>query len=105
MGGRTDEEMASFVSRVMLFVKHYAFDYQLEGPVYLVLDNSLIQDFKHSNDPKRELNAHAYTVFCRSVTGWSDRPRIWHRRELLSMSTWDGGWHRRSRWHTMLSSM
>lgn len=71
---RTDEELANFVDRVMRFVRAYAFGYQLEGPIYLVLDNSLIQDFKHSKDPKRALNAHAHTVFCRFVAGWSDRP-------------------------------
>lgn len=71
---RTDEELANFVNRVMRFVHAYAFGYQLEGPIYLVLDNSLIQDFKHREDPNRALNAHAHTVFCRFVTGWSDRP-------------------------------
>lgn len=74
MCNRTDEELVGFVGRVMGFVHDYAFGYQLEGPIYLVLDNSLIQDFKHSNNPERALNAHAYTVFCRFVTGWSDRP-------------------------------
>lgn len=74
MCNRSDEELAGFVGRVMRFVHDYAFGYQLEGPIYLVLDNSLIQDFKHSNEPKRALNAHAHTVFCRFVAGWSDRP-------------------------------
>jgi hypothetical protein len=42
--------------------------------MYLVLDNSIIQSFKHrATDAKRDLQALSYTAFTRFVTGWSDR--------------------------------
>ncbi|MFM0285057.1 hypothetical protein [Paraburkholderia megapolitana] len=69
-----DLALGKFYHLTMDFVGDYATGYQLGGPIYLVLDNSIIQDFKHKeSDPKRALRAHAYTAFCRFVTGWSDR--------------------------------
>ncbi|SDF82787.1 hypothetical protein SAMN05216466_101202 [Paraburkholderia phenazinium] len=42
MSGRSDKELGTFFDQAMRFVKHYAFGYQLEGPIYLLLDNSSI---------------------------------------------------------------
>lgn len=77
LSGYDDRELGTFFNFTMWLVDHYASGYELEGPLYLVLDNSLIQDFKHRQDktkPKRALHALAYTAFCRFVSGWSDRP-------------------------------
>lgn len=42
--------------------------------MHLVLDNSIIQSFKHRvTKPNRDLQALSYTAFTRFVTGWSDR--------------------------------
>ncbi|MBP0714331.1 hypothetical protein ABXK61_13510 [Burkholderia sola] len=72
---RSDEELAKFVHLTMQFVTDYAAGYELDGELCLVLDNSLIQDFKHrENNATSALHAHAYTAFCRFVSGWSDRP-------------------------------
>lgn len=56
------------------FVERYASAYELQGAIYLVLDNSLIQAFKHrQTNAKRALDALAYETFCRFVRDWSDR--------------------------------
>ena len=74
LGGLTEAELATFFDHTLWFLRRYAAGCQLPGPIFLVLDNSLIQDFKHrSIAPARGLRALAYTAFCRFVTGWSDR--------------------------------
>lgn len=56
------------------FARKYAVSYELEGPMHLVLDNSIIQSFKHrAAKPNRDLQALSYTAFTRFVKGWSDR--------------------------------
>lgn len=56
------------------FAERYTSAYELAGPIYLVLDNSLIQAFKHrSTNAKRALDALAYETFCGFVRDWSDR--------------------------------
>ena len=75
LSGRDDNDLGTFFNQTMWFVHRYAAGYELDGPIYLVLDNSLIQDFKHQqSNAKRALRALAYTAFCRFVSGWSDRP-------------------------------
>ncbi|KVS15354.1 hypothetical protein [Burkholderia multivorans] len=75
LANRNDEELGKFFHLTMQFVTDYATGYELDGELCLVLDNSLIQDFKHrENNAKRALHAHAHTAFCRFVSGWSDRP-------------------------------
>jgi len=72
--GRTDDEILQFFISTETFVRKYAVSYELEGPMHLVLDNSIIQSFKHRmTKPNRDLQALAYTAFTRFVTGWSDR--------------------------------
>lgn len=73
--GRNDEEIIRFFDHVIWRVEIYSAGYELDGPIYLVLDNSVIQDFKHTKtDSKRALRALSYIAFCRFVFGWSDRP-------------------------------
>lgn len=58
----------------MWLINTYASGYELGSPLFLVLDNSIIQDFKHQKaDSGRALRALAYATFCRFVRGWSDR--------------------------------
>ncbi|MCC6917544.1 hypothetical protein [Nitrosomonas sp.] len=56
------------------FGSRYASAYELQGPIYLVLDNSLIQAFKHrQTNTKRAVDALAFKIFCAFVRDWSDR--------------------------------
>ena len=72
--GRTDHEILEFYISTEKFARKYAVSYELEGPMHLVLDNSIIQSFKHrATKPNRDLQALSYTAFTRFVTGWSDR--------------------------------
>jgi hypothetical protein len=74
LAGRTEGEVATFFDLVLQFLGTYASGYELSGPIHLVLDNSIVQDFKHrATKPQRELRALAYSAFCRFVAGWSDR--------------------------------
>ncbi|WP_185045803.1 hypothetical protein [Pseudomonas brassicacearum] len=74
LNGRSDEEIFQFFMSTETFARKYAVSYELEGPMYLVLDNSIIQSFKHrASKPNRDLQALSYTAFTRFVTGWSDR--------------------------------
>lgn len=67
--------MVLFTRFTRMFADQYAFAYQMRGDIDLVLDNSVIQSFKHRDaDPSRGLRALAFVAFCRFVTGWSDRP-------------------------------
>jgi hypothetical protein len=73
--GKSAKEISSFFSCTYAFLDRYASGYELDGPILLVLDNSLIQTFKHREAiAKRGMEALAYTAFCRFVSGWSDRP-------------------------------
>jgi len=77
LAGYSDQEIAKFFNFSMWFSECYANGYELEGPIRLVLDNSIIQSFKHRDtDRKRGLHALAYIAFCRFVTEWSDRPTV-----------------------------
>lgn len=56
------------------FGSRYASAYELSGPIYLVLDNSLIQAFKHrQTNAKRAVDALAFETFCTFVRDWNDR--------------------------------
>ena len=74
LAGRTEQEVGTFFDLVLQFLGTYASGYELPGPIHLVLDNSIVQDFKHrATKPEQELRALAYSAFCRFVAGWSDR--------------------------------
>ncbi len=73
--GRSVEDIHTFFDSTMGFVENYCAAYALKRPIYLVLDNSLVQDFKHTKtNPVRALRASSFAAFCRFVQGWSDRP-------------------------------
>lgn len=73
--GLTESEMVLFTRFTRMFADRYTFAYQICGDIDLVLDNSIIQAFKHRDrEPSRALRALAFVAFCRFVTGWSDRP-------------------------------
>lgn len=73
--GLSDQELETFFEMADWFTDLYASGCELEGHVFLVLDNNMIQHFKHRDtERKRALSALAYTAFCRIVSGWSDRP-------------------------------
>ncbi len=56
------------------FGSRYASAYELPGPIYLVLDNSLIHAFKHrQTSAKRAIDALAFKTFCAFVRDRSDR--------------------------------
>jgi hypothetical protein len=67
------EEVARFFSFVDWFVHQYCTGYELEGPIYLVLDNSIIQDFKHRHKKERWLRALSYVALTRFISMFSDR--------------------------------
>ncbi|HXU93770.1 MAG TPA: hypothetical protein VFP33_08955 [Gallionella sp.] len=73
--GLSDADLYRFFTLTKWWVQCYASGYELDGPLFLVLDNCIIQDFKHrKTKADRALKALAYTTFCRFVKGWSDRP-------------------------------
>lgn len=67
------DELSTFYGLVEWFVREYCAGYELEGPIYLVLDNSIVQDFKHLQMKKRWLRAQSYVAFTRFVSIFSDR--------------------------------
>ena len=72
--GRTEHDVVMFARFTRWFVEQYAVAYEMSGDIYLVLDNSIVQAFKHRRtQPKRELLSLAYTAFCRFCSYWSDR--------------------------------
>lgn len=69
-----DSTILRFFDLTLWFASRYASAYELPGPIYLVLDNSLIQAFKHrSSNAKRAVNALAFETFCAFVRDWIDR--------------------------------
>jgi hypothetical protein len=69
----SNDEFPEFFGLVKWFVNKYCIGYELEGPIYLVLDNSIIQDFKHRQEKKRWLRALSYVALTRFVRIFSDR--------------------------------
>ncbi len=71
------KESYDFLDLIYLFGHTYTSGCELNGRVYLVLDNSLIQDFKHRDaGGVRAIRAAAYTVFCSFVKDWSMREAL-----------------------------
>jgi hypothetical protein len=72
--GWDDDAVLTFFRFTLWFAERYASAYELPGPIYLVLDNSVIQAFKHRRtNKKRAPQALAYEIFCSFVRDWSDR--------------------------------
>ncbi|WP_394651678.1 hypothetical protein [uncultured Acinetobacter sp.] len=71
---RPEIEIFKFFIETKRFTEHYVASYELNGELYLVLDNSLIQEIKHrKTQPTRAIKAEAYLTFCKFVKHWSDR--------------------------------
>lgn len=72
--GLSEADISKLFSLTMWLVNKYASGYELDGPLFLVLDNTIIQDYKHQKtNSGRAIRALAYTTFCRFIRGWSDR--------------------------------
>lgn len=72
--GLDDSAILRCFDLTLWFGSRYASAYELPGPIYLVLDNSLIQAFKHrQSNAKRAVDALAFENFCAFVRDWSDR--------------------------------
>jgi hypothetical protein len=86
--GLGEETIVACFRFTLWFAERYVSAYELPRPIYLVLDNSLIQAFKHRQaNAKRALHALAFETFCGFVRDWSDREVIWPSRRWRSMST------------------
>ncbi|HNI72227.1 MAG TPA: hypothetical protein PLX65_01705 [Accumulibacter sp.] len=72
--GWHEEAVLTCFRFTLWFAERYASACELPSPIRLVLDNSLIQSFKHRRtDKKRAPHALAYEIFCGFVRHWSDR--------------------------------
>lgn len=74
LAGFSGDELNTFFETVSRLTDMYVTGYQFGVTIYLVLDNSVIQSFKHRDlQPARRVLALAFTAFCRFVKDWSDR--------------------------------
>lgn len=72
--GLDDSSILRCFDLTLWFGTRYAAACELPGPIHLVLDNSLIQAFKHrQTNAKRAIDALAFENFCVFVRDWSDR--------------------------------
>ncbi|HYD62094.1 MAG TPA: hypothetical protein VEC35_17145 [Noviherbaspirillum sp.] len=69
----TDEELSEFLALVRWLVRLYESGYELGHPLFLVVDNSILQDFKQGHKRGRAIRALAYIALCRFIALWSDR--------------------------------
>lgn len=71
---KSEEDILNYFNEIKKFSLHYIMSYELDGEIYLVLDNSLIQEIKHKDTKNnRAIKAEAYITFCKFVKYWSDR--------------------------------
>lgn len=70
----TEEQILIFYKSLHHLLNSYIAGYELSRKIFLVLDNSIVQDFKHLEDQRRRTRAMAYVAFCRFVAQWSDLP-------------------------------
>ncbi|WP_144422316.1 hypothetical protein [Xanthomonas arboricola] len=73
LSGYSAPEIYHWFKLTEWLVRNYTFSSQLDGPIYLTPDNNVIQDFKHREQPIRNLRRLAYTAFCRFAQSWSSR--------------------------------
>ncbi len=75
--GRLDgygiDELQPWYARVKWLVNGYVYATQLEGDIFMVPDNNIVQDFKHRDKEKRNLLRLAYLAFSRFAKHWSPR--------------------------------
>jgi len=71
---KNEEDILNFLFETQKFTLHYVASCELPGEIYLVLDNSVIQEIKHRKEKtNRAVKAEAYLTFCKFVKHWSDR--------------------------------
>jgi hypothetical protein len=68
------EHIAIFFDSIRTLMHSYVAASELDRRMFLVLDNSIVQDFKHGAIPRRRMRALGYTAFCRFVARWSSLP-------------------------------
>lgn len=79
--GFSPNEIGAWAQSVIRLMRRFAIACEMDGPIFLVPDNNIIQDFKHQNKKlNRRLRALSYKAFCRFVTGWS------HRKTYIAVS-------------------
>lgn len=66
-----EEHLGLFFNRLCALMHSYVAASELDRRMFLVLDNSIVKDFKHRADPRRRTRALAYTAFCRFDARWS----------------------------------
>ena len=66
--------IGKFFDSVCSLIRSYVAASELDRRMFLVLDNSIVQDFKHRAKPERRVRALAYTAFCRFAAHWSGLP-------------------------------
>ena len=72
--GFLPNEIGAWAQSVIRLMRRFAVACEMDGPVFLVPDNNIIQDFKHQDKKlNRRLRSLSYKAFCRFVTGWSHR--------------------------------
>jgi len=70
---KKDKDILTFLMETYKFTAHYAASCELSETLYLVLDNSIIQEIKHRKDQShRAIKAEAYLTFCKFVKYWSN---------------------------------
>lgn len=67
------DELQPWYARVKWLVNGYVYATQLEGDIFLVPDNNIVQDFKHRDKEKRNLLRLSYLAFSRFAKHWSPR--------------------------------
>jgi hypothetical protein len=76
IAGLNNKELVEYSNLVDGLISQYIYACQLPGNMVSVLDNSIIQDFKHrknANQRRREVRAEAFIAFCRFVEHWGSR--------------------------------
>lgn len=68
------EHIGLFFDSTCALMHSYVAASELDRRMFFVLDNSIVQDFKHRTHPKRRMRALAYTAFCRFAAHWSSLP-------------------------------
>lgn len=72
--GMSVEHIGIFFDGMRMLLDSYVGASQLDRRMYLVLDNSIIQDFKHRAVVDRRMRALAFLAICRFAKHWSDLP-------------------------------
>lgn len=67
------KELCIWFTHLSFLIERYTVAYEMDGPIFLVLDNSILQDFFHKDVHIRKIRVLSYIAFCRFVLFWCDR--------------------------------